>query len=118
MKQRQSTINRMLILVVFVFGIMGSSPNLFAQEFDTKEALEKMDKVLRGNSHQMKVALDVKTKRWQRHYEIEVLMKGVDYAYARVLSPSKVEGQGFLRIETRLGNICLRPSARFLSLRL
>jgi outer membrane lipoprotein-sorting protein len=50
----------------------------------------------------MSVTLDVKTKRWARHYRIDVKMKGVDYAFARVLEPPKVAGQGFLRQETKL----------------
>lgn len=66
--------------------------------------LERMDEVLRGKSHDMTVTLDVKTKRWERNYKIRVSMKGVDYAFARVLEPPKSAGQGFLRIESRLWN--------------
>ncbi|MBI4358222.1 MAG: outer membrane lipoprotein-sorting protein [Candidatus Omnitrophica bacterium] len=69
---------------------------------DATELLEQMDNVIRGASHDMTVTLDVKTKRWQRTYKIRVQMKGVDYAFARVLEPPKSEGQGFLRIKTRL----------------
>ena len=61
-----------------------------------------MDYVLRGNSHDMIVTLDVKTKRWQRNYKIHVWMKGLDFAFARVLEPPKTAGQGFLRIKAKL----------------
>lgn len=71
---------------------------------DASELLMKMDDVIRGKSHDMTLTLDVVTPRWKRSYDINVKMKGVDYAMARVLSPSKVEGQGFLRIESRLWN--------------
>ncbi len=76
---------------------------------DATQLLEQMDDVIRGKSHDMTVTLDVKTKRWERHYRIHVLMKGVDFAFARVLAPPKSEGQGFLRIKTRLWNYL--PSA-------
>lgn len=69
---------------------------------DVKELLTQMDVVLRGQSHDMTVVLHVKTPRWERDYKIRVWMKGVDYTFARVLEPSKSEGQGFLRIQSRL----------------
>lgn len=78
------------------------STPLFSAEPDPVKLLEKMDFVLRGSSHDMTVTLNVKTARWQRDYKINVRMKGLDYAFARVLEPAKVAGQGFLRIEGRL----------------
>jgi len=77
-----------------------------------------MDDILRGKSHDMLVTLFVKTGRWERNYKIRVQMSGVDYAFARVLEPSKTEGQGFLRIQARLWQylpsaertILIRPS--------
>ncbi len=64
--------------------------------------LEAMDVVLRGASHQMTVTMDIQTKRWKRNYKIDVWMKGIDFAFARVLEPPKSAGQGFLRIKSRL----------------
>lgn len=69
---------------------------------DVKALLTQMDEVLRGKSHDMTVVLRVKTPRWERDYKIRVWMKGVDYTFARVLAPSKSEGQGFLRDHSRL----------------
>ncbi len=69
---------------------------------DIKILLAQMDEVLRGKSHDMTVVLHVKTSRWERDYKIRVWMKGIDYTFARVLSPSKSEGQGFLRVQSRL----------------
>ncbi len=69
---------------------------------DPQAMLEQMDGVLRGSSHEMLVTLDVKTPKWKRTYKIQVWMKGLDFAFARVLDPPKSEGQGFLRIKTRL----------------
>lgn len=69
---------------------------------DVKVLLTQMDEVLRGKSHDMTVVLHVKTPRWERDYKIRVWMKGVDYTFARVLEPSKSEGQGFLRVQSRL----------------
>ena len=73
-------------------------------ELSPEQLVDQMDKVLRGNSHEMTVSLEVKTDTWERKYKIQVKMKGVDYTFARVLEPAKSAGQGFLRIKTKLWN--------------
>lgn len=52
----------------------------------------------------MNMKLEVKTPEWSRAYTFEVRMKGRDRLFARVLSPAKAEGQGFLKLEFRLWN--------------
>ncbi|MBI4115674.1 MAG: outer membrane lipoprotein-sorting protein [Candidatus Omnitrophica bacterium] len=85
-------------IVFFLFGVK----TLLAATSDPTTLLEQMDNVIRGTSHDMTVTMDVKTKRWERHYKLRVWMKGLNYALARVLAPPKVEGEGFLRNQTRL----------------
>ena len=85
------------------------APFLHADVPNTEDLLREMDNVLRGKSHDMMTTLDVKTKSWERHYKIQVWMKGVDFTFARVLEPAKVKGQGFLRQQARLWNYL--PSA-------
>lgn len=93
----------MKIVPLFLILLSILVPPVFAAP-DTAELLAKMDEVLRGPSHEMTVTLDVKTKNWERHYQLQVWMKGVDRTFARVLKPAKSAGQGFLRIESRLWN--------------
>lgn len=90
---------RMTILTLTVISFPLSA---FAAKPDPQKMLETMDQVLRGNSHKMTVSMDIKTKRWERSYKIDVWMKGVDLAFARVLEPPKSAGQRFLRLKTRL----------------
>ena len=90
-------------ITAMIIVLLCSGPSLLlAANPDPQQMLESMDQIIRGNSHKMTVTLDIKTKRWQRNYKINVWMKGVDNAFARVLEPSKSEGQGFLRVKTRL----------------
>ena len=93
---------KQLILICLLF-ISLVQPTVWSGP-DPVQLLEKMDDVIRDSSHEMLVTLDVKTKNWERHYQLRVWMKGVDYAFARVLEPPKSAGQGFLRIESRLWN--------------
>src|SRR3990167_107881 len=96
-------------IVLFCFIFFCAQAFTYSAEPNPTELLEQMDQLIRGKSHDMTVTLDVKAKRWERHYKIRVQMKALDYAIARVLEPPKVEGQGFLRIQTRLWNYL--PSA-------
>ena len=96
--RRQDMKKKFIIASLFFLGAV--LPRSMAAP-EASQLLEQMDYVLRGHSHQMKVTMDVKTKQWERHYEIQVWMKGLDYAFARVMAPPKVKGQGFLRIKSR-----------------
>jgi outer membrane lipoprotein-sorting protein len=90
------------ILAVFLAPLAHAADKPASESPDPKEMLEKMDKVLRGEAHEMTVDLNIKTRSWKRNYELQVWMKGVDFSFARVLAPSKVKGQGFLRKKARL----------------
>src|SRR3990167_9555245 len=96
-------------IVLFCFIFFCAQAFTYSAEPNPTELLEQMDQLIRGKSHDMTVTLDVKAKRWERHYKIRVQMKALDYAIARVLEPPKSEGQGFLRIKARLWNYL--PSA-------
>src|SRR3989338_2027451 len=98
------------IFFSLLISVLGFAPvALFAEEVDPKSLLEQMDTVMRGSSQEMTVTMDVKTPRWERHYKLNVWMKGLDFSLARVLEPVRVKGQGFLRIRNRLWNYL--PSA-------
>ena len=71
---------------------------------DPADLLRDMEKVMRGDSHEMAVTMQIKTSSWMRNYKFHVWMQGVDKTFARVLAPAKVEGQGYLRLDTRLWN--------------
>src|ERR1041385_3600211 len=71
---------------------------------DPIQLLKDMEKVMRGNSHEMTVSMEIKSSSFIRDYEFKIWMKGTDKAFARVLKPAKVEGQGYLRLESRLWN--------------
>jgi hypothetical protein len=93
--------------MVFSFSPFAGATDLqpsSSAEVKPESLVVQMDRVLRGQSHDMTVSLDVKTDKWERKYKIRVEMKGVDYAFARVLEPAKSAGQGFLRIKTQLWN--------------
>ena len=88
-----------ILVLLSIFPI----PNIEA-DLDPTQMLKQMDYVLRGNSSEITATLDVKTAHWQRNYKMHIWMKNLDFAFARLLEPAKVEGQGFLRIQFRVWN--------------
>lgn len=99
----------LLVVLTIGFSYPGTVFSSISETPDPNKMLEQMDKVLRGNSHEMLIDFYVKTTDWERHYKIQVWMKGLDYAFARILEPPKAEGQGYLRIKFRIWNYL--PSA-------
>lgn len=76
---------------------------------DPVQMLQDMEKILRGKSHSMTAAMDVKTESGTRGYQFKIWMEGADKAFVRVIHPAKVEGQGYLRLQSRLWNY--KPTA-------
>ena len=77
---------------------------VMAQSPEPAQLLQEMDEALRGHSLQATLSFDVQTVSWQRHYIMKFWTQGLDYALARLINPPKVEGQGFLRVQSRVWN--------------
>ena len=100
----ESMLLRMTIVLLSIAAFNPFSVSFAEETADPNKLLEKMDQIVRGTTHDMTISMQVHTAKWERQYKIRVWMKGVDWAFARVLEPAKVEGQGFLRQKGRLWN--------------
>lgn len=81
----------------FLIGRLHAAP-------DPVTLLQSMEQVIRGKTHEMTASMEIKSPSFTRVYKFKIWMNGVDETLARVLSPAKVEGQGFLKLQTRLWN--------------
>lgn len=95
-------------LVLMLLAILGTGflPKAVSAdvEADPIQMLQAIETTLRGNSHSMTAAMEIKTSSWTRNYKFKVWMEGSDKTFARVTEPAKVEGQGYLRLQARLWN--------------
>lgn len=71
----------------------------------TPEAIVRhVDDLLRGESSQGRVTMEVVTDRWTRSMEMEMWSLGQDYSLVRVLSPAREAGTATLKVERDIWN--------------
>lgn len=94
-----------IVLWIGLFLAVAAPGAAFAAQMDEVEArgwIKRSDLVIRGETQQTLVLLDVKTPDWTRQYEMRFWMRGTDETFARVTAPARVKGQGYLKIKDRL----------------
>jgi hypothetical protein len=69
-----------------------------------EEIVGHVDELLRGESSQGRVAMEVVTQRWTRTMEMEMWSLGQDYSLVRVLAPAREAGTATLKVERDIWN--------------
>lgn len=64
--------------------------------------VSQAEQVMRGDSNQMKLELQVVTPHWNRTYALHSWMKGREKTLIQVLEPVKQRGEGYLKLEFQL----------------
>ncbi len=75
----------------------------FGQE-TPEEIVRHVDELLRGESSQGRVTMEVVTERWSRSMEMEMWSLGDDHSLVRVLSPAREAGTATLMVEGDIWN--------------
>lgn len=73
-------------------------------ELTAREIIDRVDRLLRGDSSHGKMRMSVATRRWKRSMILEVWSEGTEKALIRVLSPKKEEGTATLKIGSDIWN--------------
>ena len=68
------------------------------------EIVDQVDQLLRGNSSEAAVRMDVVTEHWSRSIEMRIWSLGTDYSLIRIDAPPKDAGTATLKAETDLWN--------------
>ena len=99
-----------------LLGVLLSAPTLFgaavvapfgvaeAAEPTVEELLDATDDVNRGASSHGKMAMQVKTDRYERTMEMEVWTRGTEDSLIRILSPAKEKGMCTLKVADNIWN--------------
>ena len=62
-----------------------------------QEIVDRVDRLLRGESSEGVVTMEVVTEHWSRTYEMRIWSLGTDYSLVRILSPRKDAGMATLK---------------------
>ena len=75
-----------------------------AQDIDPKDIIDRVDRLLRGDSSHGRVEMTIVTKRWKRSVGMEIWSEGADKALVRITSPKKEEGTSTLKVGSDIWN--------------
>ena len=68
------------------------------------EIVDQVDQLLRGNSSEAAVRMEVVTEHWSRSIDMRIWSLGTDYSLIRIDAPPKDAGTATLKAETDLWN--------------
>lgn len=71
---------------------------------DPKEIMDRVDRMLRGDSSHGRVQMTVVTKRWERTLTLEIWSEGTEKALIRILEPKKEAGTATLKVGPDIWN--------------
>jgi hypothetical protein len=99
---------RYRIAWVPLLGLAGSfllalaAPPIHAQT--AREIIDRVDRLLRGESSRGRVTMEITTEHWSRSLEMEVWSLGVDHSLVRVEAPAREAGTATLKAGQEVWN--------------
>lgn len=74
------------------------------EKIDPKEIINRVDRLLRGDSSRGVATMSIKTEHWERSKTLEIWSEGTEKVLIRVLSPKKEEGTATLKVGDDIWN--------------
>ncbi len=71
---------------------------------EPKEIIDRVDRLLRGDSSHARVEMTVATRRWERNLALEIWSEGTDKALIRITQPKKEAGMTTLKVGEDIWN--------------
>ena len=94
---------RVLLLAVLT-AVAASAPAPVLAQTDPLEIIDRVDRLLRGDSSHGVMTMEVVTENWERSMTMEVWSLGTDYSLVRVQSPAREAGTATLKAEDDIWN--------------
>jgi len=86
-----------------VLALLGAASASSAQP-TPKEIIQRVDRLLRGESSRGVASMEVVTEHWTRELTLEIWSLGTDYALVRVLAPAREAGTATLMADRDIWN--------------
>lgn len=80
------------------------APGLFAAELTSRELLDHVDDLFRGQSSYGRFTMAVVTEHYSRELSLEAWSRGKDDSLIRILAPKKERGTATLKVGTNMWN--------------
>ncbi len=89
-----------LAATLFVATPTAGSP----QHVDAHAVVDRVDRLLRGESSHASVSMQITTRQWSRSLDMTIWSKGSDYALIRVTAPAREAGTATLKVKDDIWN--------------
>ncbi len=95
---------RFLRLLVLSVGLGLFSPAFATEEQRAREIVDRVDRLLRGDSSRGTVTMQIVTENWQRSLTMQILSQGTQNALVRIQQPKKEAGTATLKVDNNIWN--------------
>ena len=101
---RAAAVHGRVLRAAAVLALALSAPAWHAEEPNGRDVLDKVEKLLWGDTVQGDYEMTITTPRWQRTLGLKVWMNRPKRSFVRIMSPAKEAGIGSLRIGAEMWN--------------
>ena len=96
--------SRSLIGVLGLAALAASAIPAGAQQLTALEIIDRVDRMMRGESSRGRMTMEIRTEHWSRTVEMEVWSLGTEYSLVRVESPAREAGTATLKAGDEVWN--------------
>ena len=93
-----------ILLLAVVTAVAALAPAPALAQTDPTEIIDRVDRMLRGDSSHGVMTMEVVTENWDRSMTMEVWSLGTDYSLVRVREPRREAGTATLKAEDDIWN--------------
>ena len=94
---------RSITITLTVVALLAAAAPSGAQ-VDPREIIDRVDRLLRGDSSRGVATMEVVTEHWERQMTMEIWSLGTDYSLVRLRAPQKEAGTATLKAEADIWN--------------
>ena len=94
---------RVIAVALTTAGLLAAAAPAAAQ-VDPLEIIDRVDRLLRGDSSRGVATMEVVTEHWERQMTMEIWSLGTDYSLVRLRAPQKEAGTATLKAEADIWN--------------
>jgi hypothetical protein len=95
---------RKLLLGASAMVLLAAAPAARAAAQTPKEIVDRVDRLLRGESSKGDLTMEITTRQWKRSLDLRIWSLGTDYTLVRVLAPQKEAGTATLKVKADVWN--------------
>lgn len=104
MRRKQLAIKPLIFVSAFSVAWFARPEIVSGAQTDARAIIDRVDRLLRGDSSISTVEMSVVTRRWERNMKLSIWSEGTDRVLVKVLEPRREAGTATLKVESDIWN--------------